>query len=233
MGFSSYAAVGATFLCAAGLSFVAAGFSVTLIEESSKSGVSYALEDAGLGWADAESDGLQVFLFGIAPSEADRFKALSVAGSVVDAARLIDQMEVADREAFAPPKFSIEILRNDAGISLIGLVPDGDTATQMKTKIAKLASGQSVSDLLESAQYPAPEGWSSAVSLAVNALSELPRSKISVSAGAVSVTALADSAEQKRALENDLRASKMDGVQLSLDISAPRPVISPFTLRFE
>lgn len=232
MRLSSYFTVAVTFICAAALCMVAAGFSVTLIEDNSKKEVRRALDKASLTWADADANGLQLFLIGTAPSEAERFKALSVAGSIVDAARVIDQTEVADREAFAPPRFSIEILRNDSGISLIGLIPQTDATEAMRADVSKIAQDGRVSDLLESAQYPAPEGWAAAMELGLHALRLLPRSKISIDAGNVSVTAIADSPEEKRRFESALRARGSQGVNLALNISAPRPVISPFTLRF-
>ncbi len=55
---------------------------------------------------DVDTDGLQVFLSGIAPSEGgDRFRALSIAGTRVDAGRLIDQMDVIAAAAITPPRF--------------------------------------------------------------------------------------------------------------------------------
>lgn len=231
MRLSSYITVAATFLVAGALCTVAAGFAVTLIEDNSKTAVRRALDKESLTWADADTNGLQVFLIGTAPSEAQRFKAVSTAGSIVDAARVIDQTEVADREAFAPPRFSIEILRNDSGISLIGLVPEGDASNDMRETVARLASGGKVSDFLESAQYPAPEGWAAAMELGIRALRLLPRSKISIDAGNVSVTAMSDSANEKREFERTLRGAASSRVNLSINISAPRPVISPFTLR--
>jgi len=232
MRLSSYITVAATFVAAGALCTVAAGFAVTLIEENSKTAVLRALDKESLTWADADTNGLQVFLIGTAPTEAERFKAVSTAGSIVDATRVIDQTEVADREAFAAPRFSIEILRNDSGISLIGLIPEGSTSAEMREDVAKLASGGKVSDLLESAQYPAPEGWAPAMELGLKALRLLPRSKISIDAGNVSVTAMADSPEEKRGFEQSLRASASTRVNLAMEISTPRPVISPFTLRF-
>ena len=46
------------------------------------------------------------------------------AGRMVDPARIVDAMEVAQSAPLAPPRYSLEILRNDRGISLIGLVPE-------------------------------------------------------------------------------------------------------------
>lgn len=232
MRLSSYITIAATFICAGALCTVAAGFAVTLIEDNSKTAVRRALDKESLTWADADTNGLQVFIIGTAPSEAERFKAVSTAGGIVDAARVIDQTEVADREAFAPPRFSIEILRNDSGISLIGLIPESSSSVEMREDVGKLAAGGKISDLLESAKYPAPEGWAAAMELGMDALRLLPRSKISIDAGNVSITAMSDSAEEKRKFEQKLRSLASSRVNLALNISAPRPVISPFTLRF-
>lgn len=232
MRLSSYITMIATFIAAAALCIVTAGFAVTLIEDNSKTAVRRALDKESLTWADADTDGLQVFLIGTAPNEAERFKAVSTAGSIVDAARVIDQTEVADREAFAPPRFSVEILRNDSGISLIGLVPETSASVDMREDVTRLARNGKVSDLLESASYPAPQGWAAAMELGMDALRLLPRSKISIDAGNVSVTAMSDSEEEKRRFEQTLRRAKPSGVELAMNISAPRPVISPFTLRF-
>jgi len=232
MRLSSYATVGATFICAAALCLVAAGFSVTLVEDSSRDGVRRALDREGLEWADADANGLQLFVIGTAPTEAERFKAVTTAGTVVDAARVIDQMEIAEREAFAPPRFSVEILRNDSGISLIGLVPESAASEDMRAQITQIAGQGVVSDLLEGARYPSPARWADAIELGMEALQLLPRSKISIDAGQVSVTAMTESEDAKRRVERDLRRSTPDGVRLILDISAPRPVITPFTLRF-
>ncbi|MEC7963272.1 MAG: BON domain-containing protein, partial [Pseudomonadota bacterium] len=125
MRLSSYLLIAAPFGIAAALSVAAAGGIANIIEDSSELSIRNGLDDAGLTWAEVHADGLQVILTGTAPSEAQRFKAVSTAGGLVDAARVIDQMDVADSEALAPPRFSIEILRNDMGLSLIGLIPAG------------------------------------------------------------------------------------------------------------
>ena len=103
-----------TFLCAALLSVVAAYFTALAVEDASEDGVLDALEAKNMDWVEVHAEGLNVFLTGVAPQESDRFIALSVAGTVVDAARVIDNMDVQASVALAPPKFSIEILRNDA-----------------------------------------------------------------------------------------------------------------------
>ena len=86
--------------------------------------------------------------------------------------------------------------------------------------------------MLETAAYPVPEGWAEAVDYAARALALLPRSKISVSAEGTRITAITDSAQTKTALEGELADMAPKGMPLALNISAPRPVLTPFTLRF-
>ncbi|MCR8826069.1 OmpA family protein [Pseudosulfitobacter koreensis] len=233
MRLSSVLIIAITFVAAAAVSVVAANFSVKLIEETSEIGVRDALDDAGATWAEVQADGLTVTLAGTAPSEADRFAALTTAGTVVDAARVIDGMEAEVADAIRPPRFSAEILRNDAGISIIGLIPTSTDRDIITDRFAAMAGSETpVADLIETADYPAPEGWEDALSYALVAMEQLPRAKVSVNAGRVAITAITDSAKDKLALEKSLKAAAPPGLRLMLDISAPRPVITPFTLRF-
>lgn len=232
MRLSTYALPAYSFGLAGIFSIIAAGFAVTQVEQASKNAIVEQFQSAGLTWASVDATGLQVFLIGTAPNEADRFRALSNAGQVVDAARLIDQMDVVDTQDLAPPQFSVEILRNDAGVSLIGLVPKGAQHEAMVARLQDIVGEDQVSDLMEAADYDVPEGWDAAMRFALDALGRLPRSKISVEAAHVEVTAMTESAEAKRKTEEALLRAKPETVQVVMDISAPRPVITPFTLRY-
>ncbi len=220
------------FLAAGALALLAAIFSADLVEKGSEDGVRAELTRAGLHWADVDANGLQVYLIGTAPSEAARFEALSTAGRVVDAARVIDNVNVAERERPEPPRFSVEILRNESGLSVIGLIPAATDREEMVARLGRAVPDGQVSDLMETADHPVPPGWENALDYGLAALQRLPRAKISIAAGAVAVTAMSDSAAEKRKLETELARQAPDDLRLSLDISAPRPVISPFTMRF-
>ncbi|WP_415921829.1 OmpA family protein [Tateyamaria sp. SN6-1] len=232
MRLSALFMIASIFVVAAALSLVAANMSVKLIEETSEIGVREALDGEGMTWAEVEADGLQVTLAGIAPTEAIRFAALSTAGTIVDAARVIDQMDVTAAAAIAPPRFSAEILRNDAGLSVIGLIPASTDRTEVVDRITAISGDAPVTDLIEVADYPAPSGWDDALGFALAAMERLPRAKVSVEAGRVSITAITDSAEEKARLEAQLNRAAPPGLRVALDIAAPRPVITPFTLRF-
>ncbi|MEP1793029.1 OmpA family protein [Parasphingorhabdus sp.] len=233
MRLSSLLTIFLTFAAAAVVSLVAANFSVSLIEDSSEIGVRDALDAKGMTWAEVEANGLQVSLSGVAPTEAVRFSALTTAGSVVDAARVIDDMNVAALEALAPPTFSAEILRNDSGLSVIGLIPSSTDRDYVIARFNSIAGSNGVTDLLEAADYPAPDGWDRAMEFALSAMSSLPRAKVSVQADRVAITAITDSAADKARLEKNLNRMAPEKITLRLDVSAPRPVITPFTTRFQ
>ena len=221
-----------TFLCAALLSVVAAYFTALAVEDASEDGVLDALDAKNMDWVEVHAEGLNVFLTGVAPQESDRFIALSVAGTVVDAARVIDNMDVQASVALAPPKFSIEILRNDAGISLIGLVPEENNRQVILRSMTKIAGGaENLSDFMEVAEHPVPSGWSQALGFAIESLEDLPRAKVSVESGQVTITAMADSPEEKVTLQSRIMRNAPSGVDVDLTISSPLPVIKPFTLR--
>lgn len=232
MRLSKYLVPLVAFVIAAGLSAVGARVAVSAVEDSSVSGIEDALTKEGMEWAGVLADGLQVVLEGEAPSEVMRFRAISVAGTVVDASRVIDNMSVSARTGLAPPSFSMEILRNDNGVSVIGLIPSTMDREALAADIANLAPGKEVTDLLESASYPVPAGWNAAQGYALEVLARLPRSKISVTPGLVAVTAIADSDGERRRLEAELSRRAPEGVRVALSISAPRPVFTPFTTRF-
>ena len=220
------------FIFAALISALAARAAVAVVEDRSVVSVRETLIDRGYDWTSVIGDGLQVILEGEAPTEATRFRAISAAGSIVDASRVIDNMDVAESGNIAAPDFAIEILRNDSGVTLIGLIPAETDRDRLAERITDIADGQSVTDLLESADYPTPDTWPAALDYSLRALEMLPRSKISVGAKRVSVNAISDSGADKTRLETALARNTPDGVNLEVSITAPRPVISPFTTRF-
>jgi OOP family OmpA-OmpF porin len=230
MRLKSFAIIIVFLSVAAGLAYFGAGMAATVMEENSELSIREALDDAGLDWAEVEADGLQVNLFGEAPSEAQRFTAVNVASKVVDGARVADKMSVKRTSRVLAPRFSIELLRNDSGTSLIGLIPAKTDRELIVETVANVTNGE-VTDLLQTANYPVPKGWDRALRFAENALAGLPRSKISISADEVVVKAITDSIQAKRRAEADLRRATPTGLKVVLDITAPRPVITPFTLR--
>ena len=220
------------FLVAGVVAGLAARVAVATVEERSVSAVQDEIRRDGQDWARVLGDGLQVIIEGEAPSEAARFRTMSLAGGIVDASRVIDNIHVAEPAAIAPPDFAIEILRNDSGVSLIGLIPAATDRAALSAGIARIAGGAPVTDLLQTADYPVRPSWRASLDFGLDALERLPRSKISVRDGEVAVTAISDSLAAQRRVESELARRVPDGVRLTLNVTAPRPVISPFTIRF-
>jgi OOP family OmpA-OmpF porin len=225
------------FLLAAMLMVTVAYAAALVIEARTDKVVTERLVEAKIDWVTVQADGLQVRLTGTAPNEAARFRAVNMVGSLVDSSRIRDGLDVIPAQAIEAPDFSVQMLRTEDGIQLIGLMPEtpGEgamTELALAEAAAALTPGTELTNMLESANYPAPETWGPALAFGLEALERLERSKVSVGASQVKVTAISDSEAQKRRFENELRAIAPAGVQLVLDISAPRPVITPFTLRF-
>lgn len=222
----------AAFATAAVLSYAGAVWTVNGVERRTRQIVSHTLSVDGYDWARVSTDGLQIRLSGTAPTEAARFKVLAIVNGSVDAARVHDLMQVTPAQDIPPPRFSVEMLRNGDGISLIGLVPAATGHDAIAKRVESLTAPGGVTDLLETADAPIPPGWDQALTYGLEALKELPRSKISISADKVRVTGIADSETQQRQYETDLARAAPQGLVVEVAISAPRPVITPFTLRF-
>lgn len=220
------------FAAAAFLSVLIAWAAVLLMERLAERAVRSALLTQGVTYATVNADGLRMELSGTADTEAQRYRAINIVGSVIDATRIQDLMEVTPVRAVEAPRFSLEILRNDDGIQLIGLLPEGETKDALLAEAEALQPDTELQDMLETAAYAPPETWGPALDFARKALALLPRSKITVDATTVRITAIAASEAQKRSFETSLSAGQPEGVRVSYEISAPRPVITPFTLRF-
>ncbi|MDC0652589.1 OmpA family protein [Planktomarina temperata] len=212
--------------------YFAAGLTVSWIENSSATAVEKRLALEGFDWASVQTDGLKVVLEGEAASEALRFKALAAAGQIVEAARVIDNFTITDSRPPVAPKFSVEILRNGKSISLIGLVPTKADNANFKDRVARIAGDLPVADFLETADYPVPDAWSSVISYGLLALERLEHSKISIGETQVTIEAIGESDAQKSKLLGELTRRTPADISSKIGISAPRPVITPFTLRF-
>lgn len=205
----------------------------TFFERDARARLTDGLAAAGEDWARLEVDGLRVVISGEAPDETSRFRAIETARQIVDPDRIVDATSVAASDPLTPPPFALELLRNESEISLIGLVPESAGRMEITRALARAALGGTVTDMLETAAAPAPEDWSDSLAFGLDILTTLPRAKISVAPGAVTVTATAETDAARGALETRLRALSPEGIDLTLDLSAPRPVIAPFRVAFD
>ena len=219
------------FAAAAVLFQFGATAAVRLIEASALATIDGALKDNAADWAQIEIDGMQVELTGTAPSEAARFNAVKTAERVVETFRVLDRIEVRSAVEIKPPTFSVEILRTADGVTLIGLAPATTDVERLAEDIAA-ATGAPVANFLEAADYPAPASWNDSMRFAVRSLRTLPRTKISISEGRMFFQVAAESPRDRDRIETELSQSRPAGVWIDAEVAAPRPVITPFSLRF-
>lgn len=211
--------------------YLGASLVAAYVERASVRQASAVLAEGGYDWASVRADGLVLHVSGPAPDEATRLNALTKINTVVAAGRVRDAITIVEPDALHAPRFSLEILRNGDGISLIGLIPETTGREAVLQSIADIDRDSRVTDMLESTDYEEPEGWKDAVDYALDSLRLLPRSKLSVTPGRVVITAITDSQADKTRIETRLSDSRPEGVAIVLKISAPRPVITPFSLR--
>jgi OmpA-OmpF porin, OOP family len=225
------------FIVAAMVMFSVAYGATRVIESRTAKVVSARLAEQRIDWITVATDGLQVRLSGTAPNEAARFSAVNLVGSLVDSSRIRDGLDVTPASAIEAPEFSVQMLRTENEVQLSGLIPEkpgegGLNEDELASAAAALAPGTQLPDMLDTADYPAPATWNAALAFGLDALGRLKLSKVSVTADEVMVMAISESDAEKRRIETELRAMVPADVRLVLDISAPRPVITPFTMRF-
>ena len=220
------------FVAAAVIAYLSANLAVRGIEHVVARDARDALEAQDISWAEVRTDGLLLTLSGEAENEAARFRALSAVSKVVAAEHVIDELFVAPSIEIAAPRFSMEILRNGLDVSMIGLVPAAFDTGPVIDRIEAIDPEISVINMLETASHPIPFGWERAVSFGLDALVLIASSKVSIAGDQVEVTGLAESERQRDEMRDELTRNRPRGLIVSIDISAPRPVITPFTLRF-
>lgn len=219
------------FILVGAAAFFTATQAVRYLESQTETQLESALNAAGQDWANLRADGLKVNLTGLAPDEGSRFRALEIMGKLIETNRINDDSKILQLNAVEPPRFTLEVLRNETRISLIGLIPFKTGREGIINRLSVLEKETQVTDMLETADHQIPSGWNAALEYGLASLERLPRSKISISPERVKITAVTESVLEQRNIEVALRADKPDNLILILDISAPRPVISPFRFR--
>lgn len=192
--------------------------------------VETALAAGGFGWARVAGDELTVRLEGTAPDAVAHLRAVATATGAAAFGRIEDAITVPAVADAAPPSFRIEVLRNEQGTSVIGLAPRTTGREDPVAELERAAGPGGLIDLVELVAQPAPEGWQEAVAFAVQAALQMPRAKVSVTPGQVRIDAVTDGPAEKARLEQALAATAPEGVALVTNITAPRPVITPFAL---
>lgn len=221
----------AGFLTSAIAAALVANLAVKTLEDTTERNSRSALVASGQNWAKIETDGTIVLLTGTAPDERKRIQAFDAISGVVSTARIRNMMDVEESIPAIAPHFALEILRSGTDVSLIGITPNEPDGDIIRAVIAEIDS-VSLIDMKESTTWDAPEGWDVALKFGAEIMTRVERAKISIMSGEVIVTAVVKSDAEKQLLQQELISLKPEGVMLSIDITAPRPIFAPYTLTF-
>ena len=221
-----------SFFSAAVISVIVATMAVNSIEKISRDQVKKELLIGGVDWADVETIGLQVFLIGNAPDEAGRFNALSLAGNVVDAERLIDQMNIIDNSNIEPPTLKLEILKNGKDVSVYGIVPENFNKLALINSLER-QSGSSgvVREFIEYSGNNEDQNWAKSIRFGLSVLEEVNLAWLEITSGIIRGEVVVENLERKDFLIKQWRKDIPQELRHKISIKSPRPLITPFSFR--
>jgi OmpA-OmpF porin, OOP family len=81
-------------------------------------------------------------ILGAAENEVEWFRAISFATTVVDAARMIDQINVKENSIQSLSGYGLEILRSPKTISVVGLISGNAARDALMSKLRSLRSDE-------------------------------------------------------------------------------------------
>lgn len=212
----------------AGAAWLVATFAVASVEADTEARTEQSFQAAGIDWATATANGLRLELTGTAESESSRVRMLETVAQVVNTSRIVDQTKVERLQKVEAPNFSLEILRNERDLSLIGLIPGTQGRIDVLRAVGDIRDPNTFSDFMEAVDYPAPDGWDDALGFALRLAPDLAKSHIVVRPGGLEIEAFLSSQSEKEAVRARISARVPDGVQLRMDLRAPKAVVSPF-----
>ncbi len=218
----------AFFTIGVGVAWLIASSTISWVEASEKAEMEQAFYAGGIGWAEVEADGFVVTLRGNTDSEAAQARAGKIA-RLIFGENLIDETNLNQVSAVAiqPEPPFVEILKNGDDFSFLGRMPMGETTQVFARYVAALGEGAKVSNVTEAIDN-APENWLPAFEFALRLAPLTEQSILNVSPGAVTLEAVAMSANWQQGFAEMAENLRPEGVSLSINISAPRPVISPY-----
>ena len=221
-----------SFFSAAVVSVLLATMAVDFIENTSRVQIKKELLAGGVNWADVETIGLQVFLIGNAPNEASRFNAISLAGNVIDAERLIDQMNIVDNSNIKPPNLKLEISKNGKDVSVYGIVPENfNKVAFMNSLQRQRGSSGSVKEFIEFSSNKADQNWAKSIRFGLSVLEGVSLARLEITSSTIQGEVVAENLEQKNLLIKQWEDGIPKELKQKIKIKFPRPFITPFSFR--
>lgn len=218
----------AFFAIGAGVAWLIASSTISWVERSQKAEIEQAFYAGGIDWADAKADGFVVTLAGDADGTASQARAVKIArlifGDTLMDETTVRQVAEAELERVQP---FVEILKNGNDFVFLGQMPQGETTQVFARYVANLSDNATISNVTEPIDNT-PENWLPAFEFALRLAPLTEQSILNITPGLVELEAVAITANWQQGFEELAENLRPDGVQLIVNISAPRPIISPY-----
>ncbi|MEM8595462.1 MAG: hypothetical protein AAGF76_03210, partial [Pseudomonadota bacterium] len=219
-------------LVTVGIRYVA-GHGVALVEARLSETAQSMRRAAGADWARIEVDGLRVAMRGKAPDPAARARLAAALARAMPLSVIVDRTTLGAPDAARVAPLRVELLRDPAGITVIGHVPAGAVRAELLIALADAFPGAAIEDLSRTGQGVRPEDWGAALSVALAALEALPESTAVIEPGRVRIEGQMPAIGPRRVLVDRLRQVAGPSLTLDLAIAVPRRAILPFRLAVE
>lgn len=210
------------------LSWVIASKTISWVETGTQAELEQALYAGGIDWAEIEPDGFTIILRGRAESKAEQARAVKIA-RLIFGDNLIDETSSTEAAGSVEPSLPpfVEILKNGDDFSFVGRMPTGETSAIFIRYVESLGASAKVTNITEPIENE-PENWLPAFEFALRLAPLADQAIINISPGAVVLEAVPMSPNWQQGFEEMAEKLRPEGVALTVNISAPRPVISPY-----
>lgn len=196
------------------------------IEQDLKQRAELAFRQAGLDWAQAGANGLEVALLGEAYSEQERHLARRLIAKTHGVWNVVDHSALAEIEADYIWTAAIE----DDALRISGYYPNRQAHAAVITVARRMFPDRQLADNMQPARgAPSEDVWLGAIHFGLDQLSRLKQGgQINLRGTELAVAGVANSVSAYRTIKGALYRRVPSGVLLVNDKVAP-PVISPFT----
>lgn len=213
------------------LACITATRTVDYVENRTSHVLKLALEASNDDWVTVDTDGLVVRLTGVAPDRAAKNRVMETMDVLISSSRIEDGLAIRPSEPPQPPEFFVDILRSNKRFSVIGLLPSGAAKQEIHSALDDVSGVSEITDMLDETEWDQPVGWTESVEFGTEIITTVNHGKVSIHPGEVTFSAMVENADVLERLEQQLRQDTPDNLILTLDLSAPRPVITPYQLR--
>ncbi len=193
--------------------------------------VEAARASLGLDWLEVAADGTRLTLSGRAPDDLARALAIETVGEAAPAAEIEDRLDTAPPTPTRRPPPRLELHRDGASITLLGLLPEADAPMAgLRRALSARAPDLWVKDLTagNAAPWPAARPLSEGYPVAVEALLSITRARVVLEPDRIRIAGLAASDARRRDITARLLSRAPGGQPLEIDLKVPPPVIAPF-----